>query len=124
MTDINPGGVPGRPFPYSQTITLLRRVLNGQDEFGNDTYTDEPVQVSGCVVQPASSSEQTQWTEQVSTDITVFMPYGTVVSELDALVINGTQYEIEGIPQQWLSPFSGSTAPIQIRASLVTGASV
>lgn len=122
--EINPGGIPGRPFPYSQTVILLHRVLSGQDELGNDTYTDTPVQVSGCVVQPAGSSENDQFTEQISTDVTVFMPYGTNVGPLDALVINGTKYEIHGIPQQWRSPFSGHTSPLQIRASLVTGASV
>jgi hypothetical protein len=122
--EINPGGVPTHPFPYAQTITLLHRVLAEPDEYGNDTYSDVPMQVSGCVVQPAGSNEITQFTDQVSTDITVFMPYGTEVSALDGLVINGVKYEIAGIPQQWRSPFSGHTSPLQIRASLVTGASV
>ena len=124
-TEINPGGTPGRPFPYSQTITVLHRVLAAaKDERGNDTYTDNPMQVPGCVVQPAGSSENVQFTDQVSTDVTVFIPYGTNVGPLDALVINGTKYEIQGIPQQWRSPFSGHTSPLQIRASVVTGASV
>lgn len=121
--EINPGGIPGRPFPYSQTVILLRRVLSGQDELGNDTYTDTPVQVSDCVVQPAGSSENMQFTDQVSTDIAVFMPYGTDVGPLDALVINSTKYEINGIPQQWRSPFSGHTSPIQVSAAMVTGVS-
>jgi hypothetical protein len=122
--EINQGGVPTHPFPYAQTITLSRRTLAEPDEFGNDTYIDVPVPVPGCVVQPAGSSEDTQFTDQVSTSITVFMPYGTEVSVLDALVINGVRYEIEGIPQQWRSPFSGHTSPIQVRASLITGATV
>jgi hypothetical protein len=123
--EINPGGIPGRTFPYGQTITLLHRVLAVEhDEFGNDTYDDVPVQVSGCVVQPSGSAEQVQFTEQISTSITVFMPYGTDVQPLDALIINGTKYEIQGIPQQWRSPFSGNTSPLQVTASAVTGASV
>lgn len=121
---INPGGVPGRTLPYAQTITLLRRVLSGRDEFGNDTYTDARAQVSGCVVQPAGSSEQIDFTELVSSDITVFIPYGTDVSPLDALLINGVTYEVRGVPQQWRSPFSGNTSPIQVQASVVTGVSV
>lgn len=120
---INPGGVPGHPFPYSQAITLLRRVLAEPGEFGNDTYTDVPVDVPYCVVQPSASSETVQWTDQISTDVTVFLPYGTEVSPLDALVINGTKYEIQGIPQEWRSPFSGHTSPVQVRASVITGAS-
>lgn len=123
-SEINPGGIPTHQFPYSQTITVLNRVLTGRDELGNDTYSDVPVQVPGCVVQPAGSNEQTQWTDQVSTDITVFIPYGTDVGPLDALIVNGVKYEIQGIPQQWRSPFSGHTSPLQLRASMVTGASV
>jgi Phage head-tail joining protein len=124
MNEINPGGQPGRVFPFGQTVTVLRRVLAEPDEFGNDTYTDVAASVSGVVVQPAGSTETTQFTDQVSTEITVFLPYGTDVGPMDALIINGQRYEIQGIPQQWRSPFSGHTSPLQVRASLVTGASV
>lgn len=114
-----------RTFPYSVSVTLLQRVLNGQDEFGNDAYEDNPIEVDGCVVQPSGSSEIVQWTDQVSSDIVVFFPYGTAVSSLDAILYNGIKYEIQGIPQNWQpSPFSGNTSPIQARASMVTGASV
>jgi SPP1 family predicted phage head-tail adaptor len=121
---INPGGVAGHPFPYSQTVTLLRRVLAGQNEYGNDTYTDVPVQIPYCVVQPGSSSENVQWTEQVSTEVTVFVPYGTQVTALDAFLIGGVKYEVQGVPSEWRSPFSGHTSPTQVRAAVVTGASV
>lgn len=121
--EINLGGVPTHQFPYSQTITVLRRVLAEPNEYGNDTYTDVPVQVQGCVVQPSGTNEVVQFTDQVSSDLTVFMPYGTDIGPLDGLVINGVTYEIQGIPQRWRSPFSGHTSPIQIRASVVTGVS-
>jgi hypothetical protein len=117
-------GVPGHPLPYSQTIILVRRELSGQDEYSNDVYTDTEHSLDYCVVQPSSSSEVTQWTEQVSTDITVFVPYGTVVTALDALLIDGIKYEIQGDPQSWRSPFSGNTSPMQIRAAVVTGVTV
>jgi Phage head-tail joining protein len=122
---LNPGGVPNHPFPYSQTITLIQRTLTGvQDEYGNDTYDETQIEVDYCVVQPSSSAEVVQWTEQVSTDIAIFVPYGTVVTELDAFLINGITYEVQGVPQDWRSPFSGNVSPTQIRASVVTGASV
>lgn len=121
---LNPGGIPGHAFPYAQTITLVRRVLApGKDSFGNDAYTDVPVQISNCVVQPAGSNETIDFNDVVSTDITVFVPYDADVSPLDALIINGTKYEVQGVPQQWRSPFSGRTSPTQVRATEVTGAS-
>lgn len=114
-----------RVFPYSVTVTLLRRTVSGQDEYGNDTYDSTPVDIPFCVVAPGGSSENTQWTDQVSTAITVFFPYGTAVSPYDGIMYRGVKYEIEGMPQEWEpSPFSGNTAPIQVRASVVTGASV
>jgi len=120
---LNPGGVPTHPFPYSQTITLIQRVRTGHDEYGNDVYTDNQIPLPYCVVQPSSSSEVVQWTEQVSTDITVFVPYGTVITPLDALLINGVTYEVQGEPQDWRSPFSGNTSPTQVRAAVVSGVS-
>jgi hypothetical protein len=121
---INTGGIAGHPFPYSQTLTLLKRVPGDPDEYGNDTYTDMPVEVDYCIVTPTGSTETVQWTDQVSTDLNVFCPYGTDVGPLDAWVVAGQTYEIQGVPQVWRSPFSGNTSMIQCRSSLVTGASV
>jgi hypothetical protein len=113
------------PLPYSQTITLIQRVLSAtKDQYGNDVYTDVQSDVPFCVVAPAISTEDIQWTEHVSTDITVFVPAGTVVGPLDAFLINGNKYEVHGDPNQYQSPFSGHYGPTQIRASKVTGASV
>jgi hypothetical protein len=111
--------------PYGQTVTLIRRVLSGQDEFGNNTYSDQPVSVGPCVVAPQGSSEDVQFTDQVTDNIVVYIPYGTPVGPLDAIGWQGKTYEIQGTPQNWTpSPFSGNTAPIEVRARLVTGASV
>ena len=113
------------PFPYGVTVTLVHRVLNGLDDYGNDTYRDQPETITGCVVSPAGSSEVTQFTDQVSTNVTVHLPYGTAVGAIDALVINGERYEIQGEPRAWTpSPFSGNTSPVEVQASRVTGASV
>jgi hypothetical protein len=110
-------------FPYGQTVTLLKRVLSGRDEYGNDEYTNVSEPVSGCVVQPAASTENIQFTDQVDSGVTVFLPYGTDVSYLDALVIGGQKYEVQGVPGTWTSPFSGRSAPVQVSASRVSGVS-
>jgi len=121
---LNPGGVPGHAFPYAQTITLVRRVLAAdKSEYGNDVYTEVPVSVSNCIVQPAGTVEDTNFADRVSQSITVFLPYGTAVGPLDALIINGEKFEIEGIPQEWRSPFSGHTSPLQVQASKIAGVS-
>jgi hypothetical protein len=52
----------------------------------------------------------------------VFVPYGTDVSFIDAVIVAGVQYEVNGQPDIWKSPFSGNTSPIRIDATEVEGA--
>jgi hypothetical protein len=111
------------PFTYGTALTLVHRVLSGLDDYGNDTYRDEPETVAGAVVAPQGSFEQVQWTDQVSTTIVAYLPYGTAVGPLDAILYNGRTYEIQGEPQSFRSPFSNNTAPVEVRAQVVTGAS-
>ena len=111
------------PFPYSVTITLVHRVLDGLDEYQNDTYRDEPETVAGVVFAPGGSSEDVQFTDTVSTSATFYLPYGTAVGPYDAILYNGQKYEIRGEPQAYRSPFSNNTAPIEVRTAVVSGAS-
>lgn len=107
---------------YGAVITVIKRTLSGQDERGNDTYSESSFSVSGCSVQPAASAESTDFADQLTTSITVFAPWGTNVGYLDAIVVNGLTYEVDGVPDVWQSPFSGNTAPVRIDATLVEGA--
>jgi hypothetical protein len=109
--------------PYGKMVTLRRRVVSGHDEYNNDTYTVTDVQVGPCSVQQGHSGEQIAFTDRVTTDVTVYVPYGTDVDYLDAVIVDGVEYEIVGDPAQWLSPFSGHTAPIRVEGQLVKGAS-
>lgn len=109
--------------PSGQYVTLRHRVVAGQDEYGNDTLSFTEVQVGPCSVQQASSQEAVSFTDQATKNVLVFMPYGTNVSYLDAMIINGIEYEIIGQPDSWSSPFSGHTAPVRVSGQLVEGAS-
>ena len=113
------------PFTYGQTVTLIRRVVSGTDpEYGNDTYTETREDVALCVIAPASSSEVFQFTEQTSDSVMLYLPTGTDVSFLDAVLIDGDKYEVAGNSQTFISPFSGHVSPVVVRLSRVTGASV
>lgn len=111
--------------PYGQTVTLVRRIPAGTDDYGNDTYTEVTENIPLCSVQPDVSTETIQFTDVVTSGITVFLPYGTDVTYLDAVIpADGIKYEIQGDPSHWVSPFSGHAAPIQVRATKVKGVSV
>src|ERR1700747_3552790 len=109
--------------PHGQYVTLRHRVVAGQDEYNNDTYAFTEVQVGPCSVQQTTSREAVNFTDQVATSVLVFMLYGTNVSYLDAMIINDAEYEFRGDPDNWVSPFSGHTAPVRVSGQLVKGAS-
>lgn len=111
-------------FPYGQTVTVIGRSVSGQDAYGNDTYSETRTDITPCVVQTAGSVETIQFTDQVSDDLTIFLPFGTDLTAIDAVEVGGVRYEVQGDPSEWTSPFSGHSAPIQIRATKITGASV
>jgi hypothetical protein len=112
-------------FPYGVTVTIVSRAVSGTDEYGNDTYSETTEDIPLCSVQPAGTSETTQFTDQLSSEIVVYFPYGTDVEYIDALRLpDGTEYEVQGKPNVWASPFSGNTAPVEVRATKVTGVSV
>src|ERR1700751_829161 len=111
------------PFTYGQTVTVRRRTVSGRDDLNNDKYGFVEENIPLCVVQPGGSGEDTDFADRVTNDITVFFPYGTHISYIDAIVVDGTEYEVRGVPQSWRSPFSGNTAPVQVTAVKVTGVS-
>lgn len=110
-------------FIYGDTVTVLQRFVSGQDEYGNDVYSYTSLDVSNCSVQQATSREAIAFTDQVVTGIVVFMPFGTDVTYLYAIVVDGVQYEVNANPDHWTSPFSGRSAPIRVQGILAEGAS-
>jgi hypothetical protein len=111
------------PFPYGSTVTIRRRTVSGRDEHNNDTYAFAEENIPLCVVQPGGSGEETEFADRVTNSVTVFFPPGTDVNYVDAIVVDEVEYEVRGVPQEWRSPFSGNTAPIQVDAVKVTGIS-
>jgi hypothetical protein len=108
-------------FPYGVNMTLIKRYVSGQDSYGNDVYSETPMVIGNCVFQPAGSTENLIFTDQVNTTDTIFMPYGTPVGPLDAIEYNGDRFEVIGEISSWVSPFSGRTSPIRVNVNKVTG---
>lgn len=123
------------------TVALIARAISGEDAFGNDIYAEI---VSACrgVFAPGSSSELIQGQDTVIDKPTVYLPTGTDVSAVDAvipqavtdstgaLILDGTgkpqgvRYNVDGSPDAWPpSPFSGWVADFSVVVVLekVTG---
>jgi hypothetical protein len=108
--------------PNGATVTLVRRSVSGQDEFGNDVYSETTEDVGSCSIQQGSSRETLSFTDQVVTGVILFIPYGTDLTYLDAFIYNGVKFEVSGDPDVWQSPWSGNTAPIRVYGTKVKGA--
>lgn len=82
--------------------------------------------IPGCSIQNASSIEpRTDGTAsyRTVTDVVVFMPPDSAakLSNLDALVIRGRRYEVEGDPVGEVSIFTGARAMVPVTVRRITG---
>lgn len=109
-------------FPYAKTVVLSMRVLlPAPDPYGNDQYTLQPVTLTPVVVWPTGATEQMQGQDLSTSGVTALLPAGTDVDAIDKLTIDGKDYEIDGQPASFLSPFSGFTPGVQVSLTRVTG---
>lgn len=106
--------------PQGEPITIIRKTVSGQDQYGNDQWVTSEITVVGAVA-PRVSSEDMQSRDQVSAGLIVWLPGGTVILATDQLRIRGAIYEVDGDPMDWRSPFTGRAAPVQVMLTKVTG---
>lgn len=110
-------------FRAGQTVTFVSRKVTGQDDYGNDVYTEVSQFVSGCAIAPSTSSEDVQGTASVLTDVILYAPTNTDIGLFDAVILpDGKRYRLTGTPNTWQSPFTGSVSYVQINLQAVTGA--
>lgn len=107
-------------FPFGETITLIRRVVTGRDAQGNQIYGETTTDVSGAY-DPAIGFERTDGMDQVSSQPQVYLPAGTVVGSVDAVVVRGLRFEVDGVANVWNSPFTGWNAGVVVPLKRVTG---
>lgn len=106
------------------TVTLITRTVTGRDQYGNDQYGETSTTVGG-VFAPGGSSELVQGQDTVISKPTVYLPAGTGVSAVDAIVVGGLRYTVDGQPADWTagSPFTGWVPqfPVVVQLQRVTG---
>lgn len=107
-------------FPFGEPITLIRRTVTSRDSDGNNVYNETAVSVAGGF-DPAIGFESTNAMDQVSTQPQVYLPPGTVVDSIDAVVVRGLRYEVDGVANDWRSPFTGWAPGVVVPLKKVTG---
>ncbi|HET9381322.1 MAG TPA: hypothetical protein VFP69_10885 [Streptomyces sp.] len=80
------------------TVTVIDRVLTGQDERGQDVYQDVERDVPACNMQPVSSTETVDGMDQVVTRWRLAGPPGMGLTALSRVRYGGVMYEVDGDP--------------------------
>jgi hypothetical protein len=80
------------------TVTVVDRVLVGQDDRGQDVYEDVARDVTGCNMQPVSSSEANDGRTQIITRWRLAGPPGMGLTALSRVRFCGVLHEVEGDP--------------------------
>lgn len=102
----------GVTFPHGEIVTRLRGVpatdpYSGE-ESGYDWSLPYSIDIPGCAFNPGRSSEPLQDARTaVSTQPEVYAPPGSDIAPGDRLVVRGVEYEVDGEPADWRSPFTG-----------------
>lgn len=104
----------------SDTVTVVRREVVGQDDRGNDIYDDVPVPYFPCRVQPVTTTEEENNAIRVTSQWRVYGPAGMVVEPQDRVRWDGGEFEVDGDPEHWKSP-TGAKAHTEIVLKRVTG---
>jgi hypothetical protein len=103
------------------TATLLTRTKSGTDALGNDVYMTVSTVVDHCIFDPGGSVELVQGQDMLTTTPMLYLPAGTTVGPIDAVTVNGITYEVDGSPNNYVSPFTGWPAGIAVKLKAVTG---
>ena len=78
------------------TVTVLRRMLTGTDEYGNDVYEDSATPYA-AEVRPLGSAETVGDRTQVQTRYRLFLPASAVtLTPSDAVTWRGVTLELQG----------------------------
>ncbi|MBB6172178.1 hypothetical protein HNR23_002238 [Nocardiopsis mwathae] len=90
---------------WSDTVTWVRRRLDGRDQYGNDVYIDERVPLHGVCWQTVDSSEdETTTRDTVTAHFRLYIRGFTNVHPTDAFEHRGIVAEVHGRPEQQRSP--------------------
>ena len=108
-------------FAFGETVALVRRVRSGRDAYGDDVFTEDTATLTNVPAWPTSSRENDQGAATVYDLVTVFLPPDTDVTSIDAVLVFGGRYEIQGRPERFVSPFDGFNPGLPVSLERVTG---
>lgn len=114
-------------FPHGITVTRLRAPVVSDGYGGTVRDWSDPdqldrIEVDPCAVAPLAEDEQTQrGREGVADAWTLYAPYDADIEAHDRIEYDAQQFDIDGEPGRWRSPFSGTEFGMTVRIIRVEG---
>lgn len=100
-------------FPHGETVTV-RSTTTTDDGLGNTTTSVTESSWGPCAVAPRYATEFTDpRVPPVIVGKVVYGPARALDSD-DTLVIGGETYQIDGLPGEWVNPFTGWAPGIEV----------
>ena len=109
--------------PRGLTVTVRRFTAGEPDAHGNETgvWSDLAL-LKGCAFDPGSSSEpRLPGQDRVVVEPTLYAAYDAPVIAQDRIIVEGVEYEVDGVARRWGNPFTGSKVGCVISLRRVDG---
>jgi hypothetical protein len=102
--------------PSGETVTRIRRVPGGYDEYGDPLPgTEEQADITNCGVAPRYSNDALEPGRRgVIVGLTLYAPPGSDIVSNDLVEVRDAVYQVDGEPGFWRSPYSGTGRGFEI----------
>jgi hypothetical protein len=109
-------------FPGGTGVTLIARTVSGKDALGNDVFTPVQTSILRCGFDPGHSVEDVQGRDMVTVQPRLLLPPDAALpAAIDAVIVNGVTYEVDGSPNSMTNPLTGWHAGTVVNLKEVTG---
>lgn len=106
---------------FAEEFTLLAETVTGQDPDGNDVYGDTETPIYGAFA-PSGSTELVQGQATVITHDTIYLAEGqSTPGPHDKVRVRGIVRDIDGTPNDYHNPHTGTHPGAVVRLVEVTG---
>ena len=108
-------------FGFGETVVLHTRTRTGEDAYGNDVFTTTDTTLEKVPVWPAGATELVQGQDTTITGLYALLPADTNVEAIDYVTVYGDDYEVDGEPGRFASPFTGLNPGVQVHLTRIAG---
>lgn len=105
---------------YPRTATIRRRI-GTRDAYGNEVWEERTSSETPAELQQTSTLEFQADRETLVTDLLLLLPPEADLEATDLLAIDGTTYEVVGLPNAVWHPWAGTLDHHEAHLRKVTG---